>query len=191
MIALRVPLKQICAEPGMPSQRTLYSWRRRYPEFDESIIRARVHRAEARSDYIDDIAADLRAGRLDPHSAKVLISSEQWLASRENPTRYGDRIAAEVTGKDGKDLIPEQSAKEWARAALDLLREARLEAQRHQPTTVLTPTAAPRVEVAVRIDSAPAEPQPRRLPQPQPEPDLLPYPRDQRPTRHGPRLVRG
>jgi len=51
-IALRRSLAEICVEPGFPSERTVYQWRRTHQEFAAEYEEARKWRAEARADFV-------------------------------------------------------------------------------------------------------------------------------------------
>ena len=55
--------------------------------------RAREARADLRSERIDGYVADMIAGKLAPDAARVAIQAEQWQAGKEQPRRYGDKIA--------------------------------------------------------------------------------------------------
>src|SRR5690348_2732221 len=87
-IALREPMSKITAETHLPSERTIYRWKLEHEDFAVGIARAREHRAESRSDYIDDLVEQVRLGKLDPHSAKVMIDAEKWQASKEQPRKF-------------------------------------------------------------------------------------------------------
>lgn len=102
LIAARVPMHEIAAMPGMPSDTTIYKWRLQHPEFAAALDIAREHRADARADMVDKHLADLRAGKIDAHSAKVLIEAELRLAGKEHPARYGERVTSDVTVRPGK-----------------------------------------------------------------------------------------
>jgi hypothetical protein len=104
LTAMRVPLVRICEMPGMPSERTVYAWKRMHPEFQHEYARAREHRADARADRIDEIAEELRTGKLDASTARTLFDVERWQAGREKPAVYGDRIDARLSDLDGKPL---------------------------------------------------------------------------------------
>ena len=119
LVAMRVPLIRICEMPGMPCEKTIYTWKRLHPEFLQEYARAREHRADARSDRIDGICEELHAGKLDPNTARVLIDAEKWQAGREKPAVYGDRVEARVTGADGGPLQVEAAAA--VRALLDAM----------------------------------------------------------------------
>src|SRR5262249_29968207 len=62
---------------------------------------AREQRADARSDRVDEVLDDLRAGKIDAPSARVLIEAELKLAAKENPARFGDRTVADITLRPG------------------------------------------------------------------------------------------
>jgi hypothetical protein len=91
-IALREPLRKICAEPDMPCEREVYYWKLEHADFMHNYARAREHRAESRADQIDDYIEMVRTGQLDANSARVMIDAEKWQASKELPKRYGDRV---------------------------------------------------------------------------------------------------
>jgi hypothetical protein len=50
----------------------------------------------------------------------------RWLTNRR-PDRWRDKVSAELSGADGKPLIPESSPRDVARAVLDILRGAQIE----------------------------------------------------------------
>lgn len=107
LIALRVPLARICQQDWAPCERTLFAWRREHKEFDEMIAIARVHRAEARVDRIDEISAKVERGLLDPIAGRMLFDAERWIAGRENPSRYSENATpqrVELTGPNGTPL---------------------------------------------------------------------------------------
>jgi hypothetical protein len=108
LTAMRVPLVRICEMPGMPSERTVYAWKRIHPEFQHEYARAREHRADARADRIDDYIEAVKAGTLDPNAARVMIDAEKWQAGKEQPKRYGDRL--EVDAKAGLVVVETPAA---------------------------------------------------------------------------------
>ena len=81
--------------------RQLSRWRRTIPEFRDAYDLAREQRADARSDRVDEILLDLRAGKITAADARVLIEAELKLAAKENPARYGDVTRADVTVRPG------------------------------------------------------------------------------------------
>jgi hypothetical protein len=104
LTAMRVPLVRISEMPGMPSERTVYAWKRLHPDFLHEYARAREHRVDARADRIDEIAEELRTGKLDAPTARTLFDVERWQAGREKPAVYGDRIDARLSDAEGKPL---------------------------------------------------------------------------------------
>lgn len=57
-------------------------------------VRAQEIRADLLADQIIDIADD---DERDPHRARNQIQARQWIASKHNSKRYGDRIDLNVT----------------------------------------------------------------------------------------------
>jgi hypothetical protein len=96
MVARRVSVWRICAMDDMPSEDTLYRWKRTNADFSEKYARAREARADARQDRIDFIAEQCGEGMLDPTIARVMIDAERWQASKEQPKSYGDKVIADV-----------------------------------------------------------------------------------------------
>lgn len=58
--------------------------------------------------------------------SRLRVDSRKWLLSKLKPERYGERLHQEVTGKDGKDLMPEVDNRDLARAVLGILRNAKV-----------------------------------------------------------------
>lgn len=92
LIAAGLSIRKACATEGMPADSTIYLWLYEDEVFSEQYARARERRADARSERIDDICADVKAGTLEPNAAKVIIDAEKWQAGKENAKRYGDRL---------------------------------------------------------------------------------------------------
>ena len=65
-------------------------------------------RAQGRISKIEEIVAKLETGKIDPSSAKVAIDAMKWLSQKEDPKRYSDVQRAELSGPNGRDLIPDQ-----------------------------------------------------------------------------------
>ena len=76
----------------MPAQSDVYKWLIETPKFSEMYARARETRADSRADRIDEIVGMVVSGELDPNAARVAIDAEKWLAGKEQPKRYGDKI---------------------------------------------------------------------------------------------------
>lgn len=91
-IANKMSLRAICAQPGMPNRDTIRVWLLEDEEFAERYHVAREARADARSEYIDEICDEVKSGKLDPNAARVIIDAEKWQAGKENSKRYGDKL---------------------------------------------------------------------------------------------------
>jgi hypothetical protein len=91
---------------GMPSAETIRCWKIEIEEFSGNYARAREARADFRSERMDEIARQLRVGKLKPDAARVLIDNEKWQAGKEQPKRYGDRI--QVDGNMTVSMSDEQ-----------------------------------------------------------------------------------
>lgn len=78
---------------GMPSARTINRWRADNSGFCHMYARAREARADYRADRIDEYVKKVIAGELKADVARVVIDAEKWLMSKEQPKRYGDKIA--------------------------------------------------------------------------------------------------
>lgn len=90
-IADRGRLSKICAAPDMPNERTIYRWLEKYPEFCQQFTRARLYRAEARFDDLEELHEQILSGDLDANAGRVLIDLLKWQMGKENPKVYGDK----------------------------------------------------------------------------------------------------
>jgi hypothetical protein len=97
-------LKEVCELPGMPGRTTAYKWLALHDDFANMYARAREERADLVADEVIGIADT----DPDPARARVRIDARKWWAAKVNPKKYGDKTQAEITGKDGKDLIPDK-----------------------------------------------------------------------------------
>ena len=74
------------------------------PKLYDEYTRAREQRGESCVARIDEYQEALKQRTMDAQTARVLIDTEKWKASKFYPKMYGEKQAVEVTGKDGKDL---------------------------------------------------------------------------------------
>jgi len=79
------------SDDSLPSKDTIFNWLMEDKNFSDQYARARTARADARSERIDDLTDEVKAGTLDPAAARVIIDAEKWQAGKENAKRYGDR----------------------------------------------------------------------------------------------------
>lgn len=103
LVASGSSIGRIAKMEGYPSDTTILRWlAQEGPDFDAfraMYARAREFRADARFESIDDILDELRAKKVDPQAARVMIDAIKWQASKERPRSYGDA----VTLKGDKD----------------------------------------------------------------------------------------
>jgi hypothetical protein len=83
---------KIEAMDGMPSAQTIRRWRIDREDFCSNYARAREARADFRAERIDGYVQKVIDKSLPPDAARVAIDAEKWLAAKEQPKRYGDRI---------------------------------------------------------------------------------------------------
>lgn len=98
LVARKQTLNQICQLDGMPNHETLREWMVEEPELAAMYACARELRADARADRIDEVTAMVVSGELDPQAAKVVIDAEKWLAGKEKPRVYGEKIEQTLKG---------------------------------------------------------------------------------------------
>jgi hypothetical protein len=96
------PMHMLVAMAGMPTERTIHKWRLLHPEFAEAYELARIARADSRGHKVDEHLSELKAGKLDPQTAKVLIDTELRLAGKEHPARWAEKTVADLTLRPGK-----------------------------------------------------------------------------------------
>lgn len=109
----------ICDQEGMPHKSTVYDWLAKRPEFTDMYAQARERQADkyfAETIAIADetqtgIKTTMRAdGSVETVSADMIehrrlrVDTRKWAAARLSPKKYGDRLAAEVSGPNGGPL---------------------------------------------------------------------------------------
>lgn len=111
-----ISLRKICLDERMPNQDTVYSWLAKEPEFSEKYIKAREIQAGNLLDEIPEIADDSSLDEVFTDEGKRLLNSEFVQRSRLRvearlkyaakicPRKYGEKIAAEVSGVDGEPI---------------------------------------------------------------------------------------
>lgn len=86
-------LRKTCRENGWPEslEGTIRLWVTQDVEFATQYDRARMCRADARADRVDEIAALVETKDIDPQQARILFDIERWQAGRENSKKYSER----------------------------------------------------------------------------------------------------
>jgi hypothetical protein len=109
-------LRAICADDGMPSKSAVFRWLAANVEFRDQYARAREAQADALADEILDIADN---GGNDTYTdddgrervnvdviarSRLRVDARKWIAAKLKPRVYGDKIAAELSGVDGRPI---------------------------------------------------------------------------------------
>lgn len=120
-------LRSICRDKKMPDRSTIFRWLARqdgegettFAEFRDQYAYAREAQADAYFEDIVEIADTPQLGVKTKTNEKgetetteadmiehrrLRVDARKWVAARLAPKKYGDKVTAEVTGKDGKDL---------------------------------------------------------------------------------------
>jgi hypothetical protein len=102
-------LKAACDRVGV-KRIVARTWADTVPEFAARLREARQISYEHWAEEILSIADSVRGSDsvAAVQAARVAIDSRKWLLARVLPTVYGDKV--EVTGKDGRDLLPAPEA---------------------------------------------------------------------------------
>ncbi len=112
-------IRTIAASDDMPSIQCIFNWLNKYPDFVEQYTRARMTRAHARFERVDEVLQDLRAGTIDSNMARVEIDTIKWQCGKEAPKRYGERI--EIAGDKDNPLEINIGSVERLKARVDSL----------------------------------------------------------------------
>lgn len=94
-------VRQLCREPGMPSETSVYVWLDRHPAFAAKYTRARSAQTEAMLEEMLEIADK---DGLDPQEKRVRIDTRKWAMSKLHTRRYGDVQKLEHSGPDGAPI---------------------------------------------------------------------------------------
>lgn len=113
----RKGLVHICKENSeFPCRKTIHEWVIKHKDFGDNYVRAKAMQAELFVEEMIDIADDGTNDTQITDDGKVItdhdvisrsrlrVDTRKWLASKLAPKIYGEKITAEHTGKDGKDL---------------------------------------------------------------------------------------
>jgi hypothetical protein len=120
------PMKEICADPGMPDARTIFRWLNQHEEFQRLYGIARAAACDAMAAEILEIADDTSSDWIEEPSksgngrvrradnavvqrARLRIESRKWLLSKLKPEKYGDVQQTQLTGPGGGPLQIERS----------------------------------------------------------------------------------
>jgi hypothetical protein len=107
---------KITSEPGMPAEKTVYTWLFKHEEFAQEYRRARELQAEHYADEIVSLADECMVGQktevTSDGKTKVItgdmvdrsrlrVDARKWTCSKLLPKKYGDKVSMDVTNSDG------------------------------------------------------------------------------------------
>ena len=115
LISEGVPLANALGGKDRPGRTAFYERLKSDATLAREYEVAMTQRAQCRVDAILDVNDRLLRGAIDPQSARCISDNLKWLAQKEDPRRFSDVSRTEISGRDGKDLLPEMSDFELAR----------------------------------------------------------------------------
>lgn len=139
-IASGLSMRTVCKADDIPNAATVFLWIQRHKEFAEQYALATAARAHAHAEDTIDIADDASNDWMETHDpdnpgyklngehinrSRLRVDTRKWFASKCFPKKYGEKVQTELTGAEGKDLIPEVSDLELARRVAFLFAQAK------------------------------------------------------------------
>jgi hypothetical protein len=88
-------VSKICKDPDMPARSTVWLWSTTHEWFSSKYARAIYSLGQCQVDSVDDIEDKLLSGEIDAQTARVIIDSRKWKASKFYPKMYGDKQIVE------------------------------------------------------------------------------------------------
>jgi hypothetical protein len=95
--------KVLNSDERYPTFQTWCNWRREQTDLFDLYTRAIQDKSESVDAKIDEIMSKLEAKEIDNQSARVMIDTLKWKASKYYPKMFGDKIQADIT-TDGKPI---------------------------------------------------------------------------------------
>jgi hypothetical protein len=134
-------LRKICSADDMPAMSTVCLWLTKHPDFSAQYARARETQMETLFEEIFEIADDStgdtfidsegkeRVDHENINRSRLRVDTRKWALSKLSPKRYGERLAAELSGPDGAPIgltpiLPPMPPAEVRQAVRALLAEA-------------------------------------------------------------------
>ena len=108
-------LRAICRDEGMAAHQTVLRWTGVLEAFKDQYARAREAGYLAMADELLEIADNPDADKDAVQRDRLKVDTRKWLLSKALPKIYGDKVSAEVTGKDGAPLQPITDMRDLAR----------------------------------------------------------------------------
>lgn len=109
------------AQVAGASKDAILRWTKRYAGFAEAYKAAREMGYALKAERLDELAQEAHEAAMDPllgrqrlDACRFEADTVKWQLSKMLPKVYGDRKAVEVSGPDGKDLLPRHTQEEIA-----------------------------------------------------------------------------
>jgi hypothetical protein len=80
------------SEAKYPSFVTWCEWKRNNDELLNLYTRSIQDKAESEDEEIDNILNDLKDGKIDAQTARVIIDTRKWKAAKYYPKMFGDKV---------------------------------------------------------------------------------------------------
>lgn len=98
-------VKILKSDLRFPAFETFCRWKRNDKELQELYAHAREDKAELFEHKINLVLDDLGHGRIDQASARVIIDTLKWQASKSAPKQYGDKLDVTTDGRAMDSVI--------------------------------------------------------------------------------------
>lgn len=106
-IAEGASIRKVCQADDMPCTTSVFVWLGKHPEFAEQYARACADRREVRKEQLFDVPLD---PEIDPARGRLLSDNIKWVLAKEEPRKYGEKIAHEVTTRKADELSDDELA---------------------------------------------------------------------------------
>lgn len=98
--------KVLASKKEYPDFSTWCRWKREHDELNNLYVRSINDKAESIDDEIDNIMAEVRAGKLDYGTGRLLIDTLKWKAAKYYPKMFGEKIEHDLKSSDGSMVVP-------------------------------------------------------------------------------------
>jgi len=96
-------LRSICDASAMPDKSTVLRWLMARGDFRDHYARARELGADAMAELaLSEATAAMKPE--DVQRARLAFDARKWWAGKVAPKKYGERVATEVSGPDGRPI---------------------------------------------------------------------------------------
>jgi hypothetical protein len=106
-IADGASMRKVCAADDMPDKASIFRWIAKYPSFSDQYARACSDRREVRKEQLFDVPLD---PDIEPARGRLLSDNIKWVLAKEEPRKYGEKIAHEVTTRKADELSDDELA---------------------------------------------------------------------------------